>query len=680
MGFGRWRLLIGFSAAWLATAAGAQSIEGVLMPGKVVAGHVKYEQECGNCHVKFDKAAQDRLCRDCHKEVAADIRVKQGFHGRQKPEPCRGCHTEHKGRDVNIARFDEKTFDHAQTDFLLVGAHPRVACRTCHIAGKKFRDAPGACNDCHRKDDQHKGSLGKKCADCHTQATWKEARFDHARTRFTLNFKHADVACKDCHKNNVFNNAPSTCVGCHRKDDNKLHRGRLGEKCEACHTVKDWKDTATFQHDRDTKYPLQGRHRTAKCESCHAAPPVREKTPTACIACHKKDDKQHQGRVGEKCEACHTAKDWKDTTSFQHDRDTKYVLRGKHRTAKCESCHIVPPARAQTPTTCIACHKADDKHNATLGTACADCHAERNWREAKYDHELSVFKLRAKHRDVECKDCHRDPKSYKGIAQTCIGCHRKDDTHKDRYGDQCASCHTEKTWRDIVFRHDRDTKYALAGKHAPVKCDSCHTGHVYRDKLKTDCYACHRKDDKHRDQLDRQCEQCHDATDWKKTVRFDHNKSRFPLLGRHTRVECKSCHATLAYKDAKLECIACHEKEDTHKRTFGTDCAVCHNARDWKIWDFDHGRLTKFALDGGHRRVACATCHKAPAAADGKVPPLRTACVTCHQLDDVHSGAFGSQCERCHTVVAWRNIKPLRNNFSIPPQPQGAGARTGARP
>ena len=66
--------LIGFSAAWLATAAGAQSLEGVLMPGKVIAGHAKFEQECANCHVKFDKAAQDGLCLDCHKEVARDVR------------------------------------------------------------------------------------------------------------------------------------------------------------------------------------------------------------------------------------------------------------------------------------------------------------------------------------------------------------------------------------------------------------------------------------------------------------------------------------------------------------------------------------------------------------------------------------------------------------------------------
>ena len=49
----------------------AQTLEGVLMPGKVIAGHAKIEQDCDKCHVKFNKAAQDGLCLDCHKEVGA---------------------------------------------------------------------------------------------------------------------------------------------------------------------------------------------------------------------------------------------------------------------------------------------------------------------------------------------------------------------------------------------------------------------------------------------------------------------------------------------------------------------------------------------------------------------------------------------------------------------------------
>ena len=31
-------------------AAGAQSLEGVLMPGKVISGHAKFEEQCAKCH------------------------------------------------------------------------------------------------------------------------------------------------------------------------------------------------------------------------------------------------------------------------------------------------------------------------------------------------------------------------------------------------------------------------------------------------------------------------------------------------------------------------------------------------------------------------------------------------------------------------------------------------------
>ena len=245
-----------FLPVWLAlgtSPAAAQALEGVLMPGKVIAGHAKYEAECANCHVKFDRAAQDGLCRDCHKPVGADVAAKRGYHGRLEGKSCRSCHTDHKGRDVNIVALDERSFDHAKTDYALRGAHLRSECRACHVAGKKHREASSDCNDCHRKDDKHRGALGPRCAECHTEANWKEARFDHSRTRFALTGKHVPATCKSCHADNVFKGAPLTCAGCHRKDD-KQHRGRLGEKCEACHNAADWKDTAAFRHDRDTRF------------------------------------------------------------------------------------------------------------------------------------------------------------------------------------------------------------------------------------------------------------------------------------------------------------------------------------------------------------------------------------------------------------------------------------------
>ncbi len=575
------------------------------MPGKVISGHAKFEEQCAKCHVKFSKEAQDGLCADCHKEIAGDLRDKHGFHGRLAPQACRTCHTDHKGREMNIAPIAEKSFDHTKTGFALAGAHAKEACRSCHLAGRKYRAAPDACNGCHRKDDRHRGNLGPQCQDCHSETTWKGTRFDHARTKFALSGKHVDTKCASCHANEMYKDTPLTCSGCHRKDD-----------------------------------------------------------------------KQHRGRLGEKCEACHAASGWRDVAAFSHDRDTHFLLRGKHHTAKCESCHKATTGLIKLPTTCIGCHQADDKHNATLGTACGDCHTEQNWREAKFNHDLSRFKLAGKHRDVDCKLCHRDPASYRGPPLECVGCHRKDDTHKGRYEEACGTCHTAVSWRDIAFRHNRDTKYLLVGRHATTKCDACHVGSVYKDKLSSDCYACHIKDDKHRDQLGRQCEQCHDAQDWKKTVRFDHAKSRFPLLGIHLRTECKSCHVTPAFKDARRECIACHVKDDKHKGRLGADCTTCHNARAWKIWDFDHTRRTRYPLEGAHAKVACVACHTTQGE---KIAALPTNCVSCHSTDDVHGGNFGGQCERCHTVRSFKDMKAFGSRTSPRSGPDVVLPGTGTR-
>lgn len=202
-------LATGVRAAWragvpallwlVAQGALAQSLESVLRPGDVVTAHAKWEDDCAACHVRFDRNAQDGRCTACHKDVGADVRERRGFHGRLDPQPCRTCHTDHKGRAARIVELDTKTFDHARTDYALHGRHAGVACASCHVAGRKWRDAPQACVACHRQDDKHRGSLGSDCANCHGEADWKRTTFDHARTRFPLRGGHADARCDACH-------------------------------------------------------------------------------------------------------------------------------------------------------------------------------------------------------------------------------------------------------------------------------------------------------------------------------------------------------------------------------------------------------------------------------------------------------------------------------------------------
>ena len=62
---------------------------------------------------------------------------------------------------------------------------------------------------------------------------------------------------------------------------------------------------ANFDHSK-TRFPLTGRHATAKCESCHKT--TLKDTPRDCIACHKQDD-IHRGRRPD-CARCHVTSDW----------------------------------------------------------------------------------------------------------------------------------------------------------------------------------------------------------------------------------------------------------------------------------------------------------------------------------------------------------------------------------
>lgn len=601
------RLLAAALLALGVPTAHAANLEGVLSPGDLVQGHVKAEGDCENCHLPFKKTGQDELCGRCHKDVARDVQQRTGYHGRIRDRGlCRSCHTDHKGRAAKIVLFDERRFDHDATNYPLKDAHLPVACARCHVAGIKYRDAAKTCYGCHKKDDDdpagrgHKGSLGALCEDCHTVKRWKDTFFDHDKTRFPLRNAHADakVACRDCHANNHYKNTPVACYACHRKDDDdpakKGHKGKFGQRCETCHADKDWR-TIKFDHDRDTKYPLRFKHNDpkVKCTDCHTGDLYKDKLRTECISCHRKDDK-HKGSEGDRCEKCHSERGWKETHDFDHDR-THFPLRGMHADAR-----------------------------------------------------------------VRCEDCHKS-KVYTDVPKTCYGCHRKDDEdprkngHHGRYGERCETCHTDKDWKTLTFDHDRDTQYPLLGKHRATRCDDCHTGDLYKDKLRSACIACHRKDDKHRGKEGDRCEDCHVEQDWKTTKsKFDHGLTAFPLLGKHAKVDCAKCHVTLAFKDARSECIACHEKEDQHRKRLGSLCEDCHNAVSWKRWDFNHDARTRFRLDGAHAKVDCYACHKAPVTGRALLP---MDCVSCHAGDDAHAGKLGRQCERCHVTGDWNTIR-----------------------
>ncbi len=559
-----------------APAQAADSLESALMPGPVIKGHADIEADCGQCHVKFDKNAQDSRCLSCHKPVAADIKQKRGLHGKQAPQACRDCHREHRGRDADMLGFDPKGFDHKQTDFLLRGAHtvPPRQCEQCHQSAHAFREAPSQCDSCHSKVDHHKGALGNNCQSCHNESKWQEAHFDHQTTAFALTGKHLSARCESCHTAGTSPKLPQTCHSCHRSDD--VHKGKLGNDCGSCHQADDWK-----------------------------------------------------------------------TTRFDHAAVTGFALLGKHATATCKSCHV-GAITDPVANTCIGCHKKEDVHKGKLGQQCDSCHKPTGWKGLPFDHGKTDFALTGAHSKLACKQCHATP-LFADTANTCISCHKKDDKHKGTFGLQCQTCHTSSSWKAGGFDHGKLTGYALLGKHVPLRCEQCHTKTLTEPKLAQTCVSCHQKADPHKGKLGSQCESCHSESSWQKT-RFNHQFTAFPLLGKHAAVVCKECHRDQLFKGTPKQCDDCHQKDDRHKGTLGSNCNQCHNSRDWRLADFNHDKQTHFPLTGAHKPLRCEQCHL-------RSTMPSSACGSCHQADDRHEGRFGADCGRCHVNTDWRQTK-----------------------
>jgi hypothetical protein len=498
--------------------ASAAQIETLLMPGKVVAAHAKLEGQCANCHDRSDRDRQAALCADCHKDVREDLRTRRGFHGRLpagEKMQCRGCHSEHQGRDADIVKLVAEQFDHSRTDFALKDGHATLACTRCHAAGKPFREAPADCHGCHRSDEPHAGKLGTQCNSCHDTLTWSRIRFDHGRTRFALDGRHTQIACAACHFDNRYKDTPRQCISCHAPDDR--HRGSRGMECGNCHSTSQW-TTQKFDHERETGFALKGEHARTDCTSCHTSGRMQDPLPVDCHGCHKAQD-THAGRLGLQCSDCHGSERWPQVR-FDHATDGHFELAGAHAKVACHACHTANVATQKLSHDCASCHRGADVHAGRLGNQCDSCHAPQGWRVAvRFDHDLTDFPLLGQHVAVGCEQCHLTP-AYKGTANDCYSCHQPVDKHAGSLGRQCDDCHSPNGWNIWEFDHERTTGFALSGGHAKLQCADCHRKPPSEVKLARECASCHVKDDAHFGEFGRQCQRCHS------TVSFRHVRIR----------------------------------------------------------------------------------------------------------------------------------------------------------
>lgn len=322
--------------------------------------------------------------------------------------------------------------------------------------------------------------------------------------------------------------------------------------------------------------------------------------------------------------------------------------------------------------------------------------------------QISPGKLSRFHSEIEgmanCTKCHELGKSV--LASKCLECHdalkARIDAGKGYHatpevtGSTCFKCHSDHHgeafelihWHDTPkdFDHNK-TGFKLEGAHAKQECRSCHKApfneaatafdkHVNTVRtflgLNPSCTSCH--EDEHRGSLDQNCTKCHTQDAWKPAPGFDHGKARYPLTGKHLKVECLKCHKTevagtavqavitkkvgagsfARFKPVEFaSCLACHK--DVHNNKFGSDCASCHVTNSFtelKSAVFDHSK-TQYPLVGKHLTVACAKCHTSGKKTEKMKFDL---CLDCHK--DKHNGQFskradGGECKSCHDLTGW---------------------------
>ncbi len=485
---------------------------------------------------------------------------------------------------------------------------------------------------------------------------------------------HAETEndCAKCHSPFDTGREAALCMFCHEgvAGDRQAKTGLHGRKgtaaslaCRSCHTEHKGRshdisalDPNAFDHEA-TDYALRGAHRATACDSCHPSDgkAKRRDAPSECHGCHEDEDR-HRGRLGKQCGDCHDEEQW-SAWKFDHSK-TEYELTGKHVDVACGRCHPREKYKG-VPTACVDCHQIDDQHLGNLGSNCASCHTPESFKDSKrYDHgKETKFPLTGRHDDIKCESCHVEPAADVKLSSSCNDCHQVVDVHRGLLGSKCDDCHSSQKWETTTFDHKEGTRFELRGRHLEVDCKGCHRKTPSREDRIATCRSCHGGDDVHHDQLDGGCARCHDERSWTGRVFFDHDLADFPLLGLHAALTCEDCHANSRFRDAKTACIDCHTKDDTHRRSLGTNCAHCHNPNGWNIWAFDHNTQTDFRLDGGHEGLNCKACHFEPSGAD-----VRTSkhCRACHTRDDTHRGRFGKDCGTCHDDESWKNIKMMR--------------------
>lgn len=271
----------------------------------LAGGHA--DQDCSACHeepkqdVALIFADAEHRCEACHEDGHAGFFASFAT----KLEPieegeCARCHQVTEFSDVPASHFDHEFW----TGFGVRGAHLQNSCETCHPrsaapddTGRTFGRATetfgriDGCATCHV--DPHEGQFDRPdspvevegtvgCARCHVETSFRslELGFNHEKwTGFSLDGTHAEISCSECHApvstdrpdGRSFARARGTsCIDCHGDPHAGQFQVEGSTDCLRCHSTSAHAfSELSFDHDVDSRFPLEDAHRTLACSECH---------------------------------------------------------------------------------------------------------------------------------------------------------------------------------------------------------------------------------------------------------------------------------------------------------------------------------------------------------------------------------------------------------------------------
>ncbi len=215
-------------------------------------------------------------------------------------------------------------------------------CETCHGPGKAHVDADG---EGHIQDMKTMAprQVGEICTTCHVRTehdNWAGSKHDSRNMSCTTchsvhESKSADGALKKA-------SVSETCVQCHRKEVNKVHRSshmpvREGKmECTTCHNP---------HGSQNVKMLREGNSINEACATCHS---------------EKRGPFLWEHAVGrENCVTCHDP----------HGSNNERMLTSKVPML-CQKCHI----HARHPATIYDQNQINNRSNRVTGRACVNCH------------------------------------------------------------------------------------------------------------------------------------------------------------------------------------------------------------------------------------------------------------------------------------------------------------------